>query len=76
IELADLLEVIEQIGKELGKDFSTLRKLQQERHKKRGGFDKRIFVERLDLQEDDPWADYYAGEPDRFTEVISKKAKR
>lgn len=68
-ELADLLEVIEAIGRELGHDFDSLRQIQKDRLNKRGGFENRIFVERLDLDEGDPWADYYAKEPDRFTEV-------
>lgn len=68
-ELADLLEVIETIGRELGHDFDSLRQIQKDRLKKRGGFEDRIFVERLDLEDSDPWADYYAKESDRFTEL-------
>lgn len=68
-ELADLLEVIETAGQQLGQSFDELRTLQLDRRAKRGGFDQRIFVERLDLADDDPWADYYANDPTRFKEV-------
>lgn len=68
-ELADLMEVIEAVGLELGHTFDQLRRLQLERRDKRGGFEQKIFIERLDLQDNDPWADYYAAEPDRFKEV-------
>jgi predicted house-cleaning noncanonical NTP pyrophosphatase (MazG superfamily) len=67
-ELSDLLEVIEQIGKALGKDFETLRKAQLKRREKRGSFDKKIYVEYLELGDDDPWIKYYSAEPDRFPE--------
>lgn len=67
-ELADLLEVIESIGHELGKDFEELRDTQLKRREKRGSFSKRYYVESLELDDNDPWADYYAAEPDRFKE--------
>lgn len=70
-ELADLLEVIEQLGKVLGHDFDALRKIQTERREKRGGFDDRIYVESLELEDNDPWVKYYASEPDRFREKKS-----
>lgn len=68
-ELADLLEVIEQLGKELGKEFEALRILQLKRRKERGSFDERIYVERLDLADEDPWVKYYAADPIRFPET-------
>jgi len=68
-ELADLMEVIEATGEQLGQNFESLRKLQLERRKKRGAFKDRVYIERLDLADDDPWADYYAKEPERFEEV-------
>ena len=68
-ELADLLEVIETLGNQLGTDFENLRQLQLKIREERGGFQDRIFVERLDLQDHDPWVDYYTKEPGRFKEV-------
>lgn len=68
-ELADVLEVIETLALQAGADFDKLRAVQAERRAKRGGFAERLFVERLDLADDDPWIDYYVGEPDRFPEV-------
>jgi predicted house-cleaning noncanonical NTP pyrophosphatase (MazG superfamily) len=68
-ELADLLEVIEAIGQEIGKDFTQLRKIQTDLREERGGFDKKVYIGRLDMDDGDPWANYYAKEPDRFTEI-------
>lgn len=68
-ELGDLLEVIEQIGKELGSDFKKIRQTQLSIRRTRGGFAKRIFVGELEVEDSDPWAAYYAAEPERFPEI-------
>lgn len=68
-ELADIQEVIDQICRELHISAADLQTEQAKRREKRGGFDDRIYVERLDLKDDDPWAAYYAKEPDRFIEI-------
>ena len=68
-ELADVLEVVESLAVALDADFDKVRAVQAERKAKRGGFEKRVFVERLDLADDDPWVDYYAKEPERFPEI-------
>lgn len=68
-ELADVLEVVEALAAALDTDFDGLRAVQAERKAKRGGFADRIYIERVDLADGDPWAAYYAKEPDRFKEV-------
>ncbi|MEO6760955.1 MAG: nucleoside triphosphate pyrophosphohydrolase [Candidatus Saccharimonadales bacterium] len=68
-ELADVLEVVEALAGAIGSDFESLRAIQSERKAKRGGFDKRIYVGRLDLADDDPWVDYYAEDPEKYKEV-------
>ena len=72
-ELADLLEVIDKIRSELKIEPEHLAKLQQKRREKSGGFNDKIYVERLDLADDDPWTAYYAEEADRFPEVSARK---
>jgi predicted house-cleaning noncanonical NTP pyrophosphatase (MazG superfamily) len=64
-ELSDLLEVIEELAKNSGISLDELRQIQQER----GGFSRRLYVERLDLADNDLWASYYAAEPERFLEI-------
>ena len=68
-ELADILEVVEQLTKELGEDFETLRNEQLKKRKKSGGFEKRAYVRTLHLQDDDRWIEYYAKDPKRFVEI-------
>lgn len=43
-ELADTLEVLEEIGNNNGLNFSQLRKDQLKRRQERGGFKKRLFL--------------------------------
>src|SRR4051794_32693596 len=62
-ELADILEVIKALAKEMGINFDELRELQAKRREKRGGFQERFFVERLGVPDNDKWAEYYAREP-------------
>ena len=73
-ELADLLEVIDQIRSELKIEPQELAKIQQELREKRGSFNDKIYVERVDMADDDPWATYYSKEPDRFPEVKPSKS--
>ncbi|MEJ0073281.1 MAG: nucleoside triphosphate pyrophosphohydrolase [Candidatus Saccharibacteria bacterium] len=70
-ELADVMEVIESIAAEYGADWDKLRAVQADIRAKRGGFHDRVYVERLDLDDDDPWVKYYAASPDRFREITN-----
>ena len=68
-ELADHLEVIETQAGLLGYTVTELRGRTKARREARGGFDEGVFVERLDLEDDDPFVAYYAADPERFPEV-------
>jgi predicted house-cleaning noncanonical NTP pyrophosphatase (MazG superfamily) len=70
-ELADIMEVVESLALQLGSSVDDLKMIQQDRRTNRGGFEAKIYVERLDLEDNDPWVEYYAQEPDRFPEVNS-----
>jgi predicted house-cleaning noncanonical NTP pyrophosphatase (MazG superfamily) len=68
-ELADELETIKARGEEMGYDMGTIEKRRQQRFSERGGFDRGIYVETVELADSDPMVAYYANEPDRFPEV-------
>ncbi|TAH34105.1 hypothetical protein EYC59_03855 [Candidatus Saccharibacteria bacterium] len=67
--MADVLEVVEALAKEYGATPDQLKQIQAEHRDKRGGFEERLYVERLDLQDNDKWADYYAADPVKFPEI-------
>lgn len=75
-ELADILaandatrQAVFDVAASIGISQSELLALQQKRQEERGAFDTYIYVETVAMADDDPWADYYAREPDRFLEV-------
>lgn len=68
-ELADLLEVVETLGETHGSDFEKLRDRQLKRRDKRGSFNDRIYVESVELDDNDPWVKYYEKQSGRFKEI-------
>lgn len=67
-ELADGLEVIEELANLRGISFDELRSIQAKRREERGGFGDRSFVKTLEVADDDKWANYYASDPKKFPE--------
>jgi predicted house-cleaning noncanonical NTP pyrophosphatase (MazG superfamily) len=74
-ELADLKEVLEQTTRALGATLEDLQEAQRAKAEKSGAFMKGLFVETVTMQDDDPWAKYYAAEPERFTELDIKSTE-
>src|SRR5436305_331450 len=68
-ELSDVLEVVELLAAQDGTNFGQLRAAQLAKRQKAGGYAGRIFVESVTMDDNDPWAAYYAREPARFTEI-------
>lgn len=68
-ELADVQEVIDQLVTTLGATGDELQELQRKKRAKLGSFKKKLYVETLTLEDNDPWVEYYAKEPDRFKEI-------
>lgn len=68
-ELADLLEVIEQLATELKIPMTKVLKAKDEKRQKNGAFDKKIFVETITLQDTDPWLEYFVDHQDKYPEV-------
>ena len=58
-ELADIQLLIDYLLKSNNISKEELDEFQKEKLAKVGGFDKRIFVGKVDLQDDDEWVEYY-----------------
>lgn len=58
-ELADIQSLINCLLKVNNISKKDLLEFQKEKYDKMGGFDKRIFVKKVDLQDDDGWVEYY-----------------
>lgn len=68
-ELADVLQVVEDIAKTYTISSAEIDTVKQEKFKKKGGFSKGLFVEKLTLTDNDEWNDYYRKSPDIFKEL-------
>ncbi len=68
-EAADIQQVIDDLMKLHGISAADIAKVQKAKNEYKGGFSKGIFIETLELQENDTWIDYYRAEPERFPEV-------
>lgn len=79
IESDDRVAIIDEIGDaEQGlEDMKTLLKISDdeveaarlEKLERKGGFTDGIFVETIELEDDDTWVDYYRKEPNKYPEV-------
>lgn len=68
-EIADIEQAIEDLRDLYGVSEDSIKKAKQRRYEKMGGFKKGLFVDTLELKDDDKWVKYYRKEPDIFTEI-------
>ncbi len=71
-EVADIQQAVDDLMKLYGVSAEEVAKAQKAKDEYKGGFSKGIFIETLELQQNDTWIDYYRAEPDRFPEVKKK----
>ncbi|MDO8335434.1 MAG: nucleoside triphosphate pyrophosphohydrolase [Candidatus Saccharibacteria bacterium] len=71
-EIADIQQAIDDLKNLHTISAADIEKEQKSKDEYKGGFAKGIFIETLELQENDTWIDYYRAEPDRFPEVKKK----
>ncbi len=75
-ELADVQEVINYLLLTLDVDKEKLEEKQRAKIKERGSFNRRIYIRSVEVQNDDPWVDYYSSRPHKYPEVGKEKAER
>lgn len=68
-ELSDVQQVLDDLKRKYAITDSQIRKAQQAKLMKKGGFSAGIFVDSVTLNEDDKWTAYYRGAPDKFPEL-------
>lgn len=73
-ELADLQEVIDCLAEALGTDAATIAEIQAAKREEAGSFRDRQFVETVEVDEHDPWVEYYVANADRYPEVLGEDA--
>jgi len=68
-ELADIEQVIEDIAKRYGILDKEIVSAKQKKFEKKGGFAEGLFVERVELNDDDEWVEYYRKSPEKYREL-------
>lgn len=68
-ELADVMQVVEDIAAKLGVSSQDILEAKDRKFAKKGGFSKGLFVERVTLNDDDEWNEYYRKSPEKYKEL-------
>jgi predicted house-cleaning noncanonical NTP pyrophosphatase (MazG superfamily) len=68
-EIADVQEVLDYIKKEINLSENELKELQKKKIMKNGGFDKRVYMEDVGVEESNAWFKYYDSSPDKYPKV-------
>lgn len=71
-ELADVYEVLQAMMSELRVSESDLQQAVEAKLQKRGGFEKRAYVDYIDVDDDCKWIDYYLEQPEKYPELEGK----
>lgn len=67
-ELADVEQVMDDIKAKLAISDVEIEKAKQRKLAKKGGFSNGIFVESIELKDDDEWVEYYRRESEKYKE--------
>ncbi len=65
-ELADVQEVLDALLKAHGFTSEQLHQVQLEKREKKGGFDKKIYVNAITVADDSPWKEHFLKQPDKY----------
>lgn len=68
-ELSDVEQVMDDIRSQLGVSRKEVDEAKQEKFAKKGGFSEGIFVQQIELKNDDEWVAYYRAEPSKYPEL-------
>ncbi len=68
-ELADAQDIIEALAKNLGFSKTDISEAQAKKQEKRGGFDRRVFAEIIDLKDEDRLVAHCRSQPHKYQEI-------
>jgi len=68
-EIADVQQAIDDLVALYGLTASDIKKEQNRKNTKNGTFKKGVYIEYIDIDEDDTWTSYYRTQPDRYPEI-------
>ena len=68
-EIADVQQALDDLIEQYKLKKSDILAHQERKKQENGTFKKGIYIDYIDILEDDPFTDYYRSEPDRFPEI-------
>lgn len=71
-EIADVKQALDDLIEQYNLSETDIKSHQDNKREKNGAFKKGIFVDYVDLEEDDPFTDYYRKNSDRYPEMTEE----
>ncbi|MFA6066468.1 MAG: nucleoside triphosphate pyrophosphohydrolase [Candidatus Babeliaceae bacterium] len=68
-ELADVLEVVDGLCKAYGISAKDIEKVKEKKYQERGGFATGLYIETLEMENDNPKVQHFRASPDKYPEV-------
>ena len=68
-ELADVLEVVHGLCKAYGISAQELERMRQKKYQERGGFEKGLYIESVEMEESNPKVKHFRASPDKYPEI-------
>ena len=68
-EIADVQQAIDDLKEKFGLSSATIAEAQKTKNNKNGSFKKGIYIDDVELVENDVWATYYRKNADRYPEI-------
>jgi len=68
-EMADVLEVIDGLCKAYGISIQEIEQIKNEKYRERGGFEKGLYIETLEMEDGNPKVRHFRASPDKYPEI-------
>lgn len=68
-EIADIQEVLDNLTEVLRIKPGEIKKAQEEKNKKAGSFQKRIYIDIFEVPEESEWITYLTANPEKYPEI-------
>lgn len=68
-ELADILEVIDGLCRAYGISTKEVMHVKEKKYKERGGFEKGLYIEVVEMEEHNPKVKHFRASPDKYPEI-------
>lgn len=67
-ELADVLAVIDALRQVHGISQAIIAEAKEKKYQQKGGFQRGVFIKKIEMAEDNPWVAHFRAEPDKNKE--------